>query len=99
LSVTVLQYRTAISPEQIRTHLEQYLEVRRQNEVGVARSAKLEITPATVSQQGNAVTASYGGFHPELNRRFLCFSIANARLIVTFYYEALDSSAADFEKR
>jgi hypothetical protein len=99
LTVSVVQYHKQLFPRDIEPHLEQYLQVRRKAEVDAARGASLEVTPVAILQQGGGVAASYSGFHPPISRRFLNFTIGNTKVVVTFYYEALDMTVADFDRR
>ncbi len=99
LSITTLPYSKPIRPEDVQPYLEQYLQVRRKTETDVVGSANLELTPVTINPQGTGVIASYNGFQPAAARRFLSFTVSNAKVVVTFYYEALDTTAADFDRR
>jgi hypothetical protein len=97
LSISIYLSENSVDANEIPAMLDDFLKIRLQKEREASESSNLTISDVIQEKQGDAMIGFYYGFHPEIDRRFAVFVIADKQRIALFYYEALDMHEDQFQ--
>jgi hypothetical protein len=98
ITVGILQRTNDPAPEAMRSDLENYLRVRREQELKLG-GVQLTLSEPRRSEQQGAHIAVFEGTDGAANRRTRTLVIVNRSVAASFYYEALELSDQEFEER
>ena len=75
------------------------VEIRRRVETKMPGFAAVAVTEPTFGEADRLLAARYGGVDSERQRRFHCLLLGSTRVVMIFYYEAVDMPESQSEGR
>lgn len=99
LTASILGDMSGVVRDQREAIFRKLVEIRRRVETKMPGFENVSTTEPTLGESGGVLAARYSGFDAARNRRFHCLLLGSRVAAYAFYYEALDMTKSEAERR